>query len=402
MSALPPTSSLPWLTVIGIGEDGLDGLAPAARALAEGAEVLVGGTRHLAMVPKGAAERLLWASPFADSRILLERLRGRRVVVLASGDPMWFGAAATLAGWFDPDEITVIAHPGAFSLAAARLKWPLQDCLCLTAHGRPVEALSLHFAPGRRLLILSEGKATPAAVARLLERHGYGASAITVLENLGGKAERVVSGTDAASDLNVIALDCAVAPGMRPLGLGFGLPDDAFHHDGQLTKRDIRAVTLGVLAPLAGEMLWDVGAGSGSVAIEWMRAGGRAIAIEPLAERSERIARNATVLGVPGLEIITARAPAGLPLNGDAPDAVFVGGGVSEPGLLDICRAALKPGGRLVANAVTAEGEAALIAFHAGHGGEMTRLSLARLEPVGGFHTWHPAMPVTQYVGWKR
>ncbi|CAA7612935.1 precorrin-6y C5,15-methyltransferase (decarboxylating) subunit CbiE [Magnetospirillum sp. SS-4] len=392
----------PWLTVIGIGEDGLDGLAPAARVLVENAEVLVGGARHLAMAPEGGAERLPWASPFSESRVLLERLRGRRVVVLASGDPMWFGAAATLADWFEPDEITVISHPGAFSLAAARLKWPLQDCLCLTAHGRPVEALSLHFAPGRRLLILSEDKTTPAAVARQLERHGYGASAITVLERLGGGGERVVPGTDAVADLNVVAVECGIAPGRRPLGPGFGLPDEAFRHDGQLTKRDIRAVTLAALAPLPGEMLWDVGAGSGSVAIEWMRAGGRAIAIEPNAERAEIIAHNAATLGVPGLEIVSARAPAGLPLGGDAPDAVFVGGGVSEPGLLDICRAALKPGGRLVANAVTAEGEAALIAFHAGHGGEMTRLSVARLVPVGGFHAWRPAMPVTQYAGWKR
>jgi precorrin-6Y C5,15-methyltransferase (decarboxylating) len=398
MNRLPP----PWLTVIGIGEDGLDGLAPATRILVEGAEVLVGGARHLAMVPKGGAERLVWASPFVQSRPMLEQRRGRRVVVLASGDPMWFGAAATLSSWFEPGELTVLPHPGAFSLAAARLTWPLQDCLCLTAHGRPVEALALHFAPGRRLLVLSEDASTPRAVAGVLERHGYGASGFTVLENLGGPRERIIRGTDAASDLNVVAVDCVAAPGRRPLGLGFGLPDEAFSNDGQLTKREIRAVTLAALAPLAGEMLWDVGAGCGSIAIEWMRAGGRAIAIEPRPERAERIARNAVTLGVPGLDIVTALAPAGLPLNGDVPDAIFVGGGVSEPGLLDICRAALKPGGRLVANAVTVEGEAALIALHAGYGGEMTRLAVAHLAPVGDFHTWHPLMPVTQYVGWKR
>lgn len=392
----------PWLTIVGIGEDGLDGISPAARAVVDTAEILVGGPRHLAMVPAGAAERLAWSRPFADSRAELEARRGKRVVVLASGDPMWFGAAATLSRWFAAAELAVLPHPGAFSLAAARLVWPLQDCLCLTAHGRPLEALALHFAPGRRLLILSEDKTTPARLAELLDDQGYGGSPLTVLEALGGPAERVVAGTGAASDLNLVAVECAVAAGCRPLSRSPGLPDDAFAHDGQLTKREIRAVTLAALAPLSDELLWDVGAGCGSVAIEWMRAGGRAMAIEPRTERAGRIAQNAAALGVPGLEVITAKAPAGLPLNCEAPDAIFVGGGVSEPGLLDICRAALKPGGRLVANAVTTEGEAALIAFHACHGGELTRLAVARLAPVGGFHTWHPAMPVTQYVGWKR
>ncbi len=390
------------ITVIGIGEDGLSGLAPTARALVENAEVLMGGTRHLAMVPAGTAERLEWASPFGDSRPALQSRRDRRVVVLASGDPMWFGAGATLAGWFDPAEITVIPHPGAFSLAAARLIWPLHEVACLTAHGRPVEALALHFAPGRRLLILSEDAATPTKVADLLAHHGYGPSRMAVLENLGGPFERIHPGPAAGSNLNVVAVECVAAAGGHPLSLAPGLPDDAFLHDGQLTKREIRAVTLATLAPLAGELLWDVGAGSGSVAIEWMRAGGRAVAIEHKPERIDRIARNALALGVPGLEIVAGRAPDSLPLDGDEPDAIFVGGGVSEASLLDICRSALKSGGRLVANAVTAEGEAALIAFHACHGGDMTRLAVSRLGEVGGFHTWHPAMPVTQYLGRKK
>ncbi|CAA7613190.1 Precorrin-6Y C(5,15)-methyltransferase (decarboxylating) [Candidatus Terasakiella magnetica] len=394
--------STPWLSVIGIGEDGLAGLSAATRAVVERAEALVGGIRHLAMVPLGPASRHVWPSPFALAQPLLESLRGHRVVVLASGEPLWFGAAATLSRWFDPAEMMVAPHPGAFSLAAARLVWPLQDCLCLSAHGRKAEALTLHFAPGRRLLILSEDANTPKRVAALLHEHGFGASRITVLENLGGAAERVVAGIDAVSDLNVVAVDCSPSPGWRQLSLVPGLPDDAFDHDGQLTKREVRAVTLAMLAPQPGELLWDVGAGCGSVAIEWMRAGGQAVAIEPKAERCDRIARNALILGAPDLEIVAARAPAGLPLDARAPDAIFVGGGVSEPGVLDICRAALKPGGRLVANAVTIEGEAALISFHAVQGGEMSRLSVARLAPVGGFNTWHPAMPVTQYVGWKR
>ena len=392
----------PWLTIIGMGEDGLDGLTAAARVLIGSADLLVGGARHLALIPEGKPERMTWAKPFGDSRAALEVHRGRKVVVVASGDPMWFGAAATLSHWFEPGEMRVLPHPGAFALGAARLLWPLQDCLCLTAHGRPLEALALHFAPGRHLLILSEDKTTPAKIAELLGQQGYGPSPLTVLENLGGPNERIGQGPQCGSDLNLVAVACVPAEGTRPLARGYGLPDDAFLHDGQLTKREIRAVTLAALAPLPGELLWDVGAGCGSIAIEWMRAGGAAMAIEPREERCQRIAQNAAALGVPGLEIIRTKAPAGLPLGERAPDAIFVGGGVSEPGLLDICRAALKPGGRLVANAVTSEGEAALLAFHAGHGGEMSRLAVSRLAPVGGFHTWHPAMPVTQYVGWKR
>jgi len=390
----------PWLTIVGIGEDGLDGLAASARALVAGAEILIGGPRHLALAGDGAAEKRAWPSPFAQARALLEDLRGRRVVVLASGDPMWFGIGATVTRWFDPAEITVLPHPGAFSLAAARLRWPLQDCLCLTVHGRPLAALALHLQPGRRLLVLGEDGGTPAAIATLLADTGFAASRLVALERLGGPDECIREGAGPADALTVIAIEVAADPGARPLSLVPGLPDDAFLHDGQLTKREIRAATLAALAPLPGKMLWDVGAGSGSVAIEWMRAGGAAIALEPRPERADRIALNAARLGVPGLDLIRAAAPAGLPEG--APDAIFVGGGVSAPGVLDSCWTALAPGGKLVANAVTAEGEAALLAFHASHGGELTRLSVARLGAVGQFHSWHAAMPVTQYLGVKR
>ncbi|EME71740.1 precorrin-6Y C5,15-methyltransferase [Paramagnetospirillum caucaseum] len=390
------------ITVVGIGEDGLDGLSPAARILVDGAEVLVGGARHLAMVPAGAAERLEWASPFAESRALLESRAERRVVVLASGEPLWFGAAATLIGWFGAAAVSVVPHPGAFSLAAARMGWAMQDCLFLTIHGRPVESLALHLAPGRRLLVLAGDRASPAAVTALLRAHGAGASRVLVLENLGGTGERITDADACASDLCVVAVECVFDKGVRPLSLAPGLPDEAFEHDGQLTKRDIRAATLAALAPLPGQVLWDVGAGSGSIAIEWMRAGGRALAIEGKPDRLERIARNAARLGVPGLEIVAGRAPDALPLDREPPDAIFVGGGVSEAGLLDICWSALGRGGRLVANAVTMEGEAALVALFGLHGGEMTRLAVAHLDRVGGFHAWHPAMTVTRYVGWKK
>jgi precorrin-6Y C5,15-methyltransferase (decarboxylating) len=393
----------PWLSVIGIGEDGTAGLSPSARALLDAAEVVVGGSRHLGLVA-GPAEKLSWPSPFAGAQALLESLRGRRVVVLASGDPMWFGIGATLARWLDPDDYTVLPHPGAFALAAALLKWPLQECLCLTAHGRPVDGLALHLAPGQKLLVLAEDGRTPELVADLLRQHGFGPSPMAVCEHLGGLKERVsralaADWQDASADLNVIAVDCIAAPGVRsPSRLG-GLPDDAFLHDGQLTKREIRAVTLSALAPLPGELLWDIGAGCGSVAIEWMRAGGRAVAVEPRPERCDRIARNAARLGVPALEVLRAMAPDGLP--GGTPDAVFVGGGISVPGVLQAGWAALAARGRLVANAVTAEGEAELLRFRSDHGGDLIRLSVSRLAPTGGFHTWHPAMPVTQYVGWK-
>lgn len=385
-----------WLSIVGIGEDGLNGLSPAARTLVESAEVLVGGARHLAMVP-GTQERHPWPSPFAAAEALLASLKPRRVVVLASGDPMWFGAGATLARWFDPGEMTILPHPGAFSLAAARLAWPLQDCLCLTAHGRPVAALALHLIPGRRLLVLSEDGRTPAAIAALLQEKGFGRSRLVVLERLGGPAAAVHEGVPVAvGDLNLVAVEVAGSGG---LPLVPGLSDDAFEHDGQLTKRDIRAVTLAALAPLPGRLLWDVGAGSGSVAIEWMRAGGRAVAIEDRADRVDRIARNAVGLGVPGLEIVRGRAPDALPYSD--PDAVFVGGGVSQPGVIEACWAALRPGGRLVANAVTVEAEAVLLAFRAAHGGDLKRLSVAHLKTTGAFHTWDPAAPVTQYVGVK-
>lgn len=391
-----------WLTIVGIGEDGLAGLAPAARSLVDAAELLVGGERHLSMVP-GNIPRRPWPSPFSGAREMLEGLRDRRVVVLASGDPMWFGIGATCARWF-PGEAAIIPHPGAFSLAAAALGWPVQDCLCLTVHGRPIEALSLHLAPGRKLLVLSENGATPARIASLLSEKGFGPSRMAVLEHLGGAQQAVHDGRAedwqaTCDDLNMVAIELKPAPGARLLAQVPGLPDDAFEHDGQLTKREIRAVTLSSLAPLAGQTLWDVGAGNGSVAIEWMRAGGQAVAIESHPGRADAIARNALALGVPTLQIIRGLAPEALPYTD--PDAVFVGGGVSVPGVMDACWQSLRSGGRLVANAVTAEAEAALLAFHARHGGALTRLAVSRLKPTGGFHTWKPAAPVTQYSGIK-
>ena len=392
-----------WLAVVGIGEDGMAGLPPAGRALVETAQVLVGGGRHLGMVPEGGAERLLWERPLDRTIDAIAARRGRNVTVLASGDPLWYGVGVMLIRRFPPDEMTIIPQPSAFSLAAARLGWPVADCAIVTLHGRPLDTLRLHLAPGRRILVLSEDGDTPRAVARLLTGLGWGPSRLTVLAHLGGTREAVIEedaqswGDRRVADLNTIAIACRGAPGTRALPLFAGLPDDAFEHDGQLTKREVRAATLAALAPLPGETLWDVGAGCGSIAIEWLRAGeGRsAVAIERRSARAAFIARNAARLGVPGLRIIAGAAPEaldGLPV----PDAIFAGGGIGEPRLLPLLWARLRPGGRLVANVVTAEGEARLLDWHTSYGGALTRVAISRAEQVGPHHLWRSLAPVTQ------
>jgi precorrin-6B C5,15-methyltransferase / cobalt-precorrin-6B C5,C15-methyltransferase len=355
------------------------------------------------------AERLTWTQPFSASIGRIAAHRGRRVVVLASGDPMWYGAGAMLARHFPRDEIAILPHPGAFSLAAAKLGWPLADCALVSLHGRPLDALRLHLAEGRRVLVLAEDGTTPAAAARLMTESGWGPSRLTALEHLGGTAAVALAATAAewgdrrAADLNTIALECRAAPGKRGLPRLAGLPDASFEHDGQLTKREIRAVTLAALAPLPGERLWDVGAGCGSIAIEWLRAGEglSAIAIEREPARVAMIARNASLLGVPGLAIVPGAAPAalaGLP----PPDAIFVGGGVADPTLLPALWQHLRPGGRLVANVVSIAGERALLGWQARHGGDLTRLAVSRAEPLGAHQAWRPLLPVTQLAAVKQ
>jgi len=392
-----------WLSVIGIGEDGLSGLTPAARTLIDGATLLVGGERHLALVPDARAERLAWKQPLADTLALIAERRGAPVVVLASGDPLCYGVATTLARHFTAAEMLVLPQPSAFSLAAARLLWPLEDTLCLSLHGRPVEALRLHLAPGTRILALTTDGDAPVQLAELLRAAGWGPSAMTVFAHMGGERERRIDATAETwplgriAALNTLAIDCRPGPAARPLSRLAGLPDDAFEHDGQITKRETRAATLAALAPLPGELLWDVGSGCGSIAIEWLRAGRRlgAIAVERDAMRCATIARNAAALGVPGLRCVHGVAPAAL-ADLPAPDAIFLGGGVGDARLWEALWSALKPGGRLVANAVTLDGEAQLLRWQAQHGGEVVRLAVSRAEPVGGHRGWRPLMAVTQ------
>ncbi|MEV5239642.1 precorrin-6y C5,15-methyltransferase (decarboxylating) subunit CbiE [Streptomyces cinnamoneus] len=394
------------VTVVGIGADGWPGLAPTSREALRTAEVIIGGPRQLDLLPPECpGERIAWPSPLRPAVPgLLAAHAGRRVCVLASGDPMFYGIGGTLAEMVGPDRLHVLPHPSSASYACARLGWPLQDTDVVSLVGRPSEALSAALHEGRRLLVLSAGAGTPAEVAALLRDRGYGPSRMTVLEELGSEAERALTGTPddwphpRTAPLNVIAIRCRRAPEALRLPLTPGLPDEAFEHDGQLTKRHVRAATLAALAPAPGELLWDVGGGSGSIGIEWMRThpSCRAVTVERNPLRAERITRNANVLGVPALQVVTGAAPAaltGLP----TPDAVFIGGGLTAPGLLQACWEALPPGARLVANTVTLESEALLTDWYRRHGGELTRLAIAHAVPVGGFTGWRQAMPVTQW-----
>ena len=392
-----------WLTVVGLGEEGPEALAPAARALIERAEVLIGGERHLAMIPDGTARRLTWRRPLLETIDDIRAVSGQRVVVLATGDPFCFGIGTTLRRAFPDEEIVTIPAPSAFSLARARLGWSADEALGVTLHGRPLETIRAHLAPGQRLLVLAHDGATPAQVAAQLTAVGYGASTLTVFAHMGGPAEACVAeradrwGEAQVPDLNTIAVECRAEGRVKRFRGAPGLPDRAFENDGQLTKREIRVQTISALDPRPGALLWDVGAGSGSVAIEWLLSDRTtdAIAVERDAERCARIARNAAALGVPRLKVKHGAAPEALePLP--APDAVFIGGGLTADGLVETCWARLAPGGTLVANAVTLAGEAVLADWCARHDGFMTRLAISRARPVGRHLAWRPMMPVTQ------
>jgi len=383
----------PWLTVIGAGEGDLPALPLA--------DTVLGPARLKARVPR----LVEWRSPKLDAMLAqIMEYRGRPTIVLASGDPMWFGIGATLARHLMPDEYRVDPGPSSFQLAAARLHWPLQRVTTLSLHARPVEALHPHVLPGHRILALTTDAGTARDVAQLLTDRGYGQSMLTVLENLAGPSE-VIAAAEARTfalshgDLYVLGIDCVAdtsAPLLPSIG---GLPDDAFISDGQLTKREVRATTLARLAPYPGARLWDVGAGCGSVAIEWMRAAryATAIAFERDPTRREMIARNTRALGTPGLAIVGGDAPASL-AGQPAPDAVFLGGDVANAALFEACWAALRPAGRLVANAVTLDGEQALFARQAELGGELVRIDVATLDTVGAHRVLRPRLPVTQWA----
>lgn len=391
----------PWLTIVGIGEDGYAGLGKAARRALLDAAVVIGAPRQLELLPHClSADRQAWPSPFSLEPVLSRR--GQSTCVLASGDPMLFGVGATLARQLPAEEMCVLPSPSSASLAAARMGWALQDCTLLSLVARPLAALNAQLHHGVKLLILSNDGSSPAAVAALLRERGFGASRLSVLEHLGGESERRIDGLAAewslteSAALNVLAVECVAGDEARRLPLTSGLLDEAYRHDGQLTKRDVRAITLARLAPRPGELLWDVGAGCGSIGIEWMRAhpSCRALAIEANEGRQQHIQFNRDALGVPALQLVCGAAPEAL--HGlERPDAIFIGGGVTVPGLLEQCWEQLKPGGRLVANAVTLQSEAVLVSWRERIGGELTRIAIAQAQPLGGFDTWRAALPIT-------
>jgi len=391
----------PWLTVVGIGEDGYKGLGKNARHALLGARQVFGSSRQLDLLPPCIqAERRQWPSPFSLQPVLEQH--GEPVCVIASGDPMLFGVGVSLSRHVPIDQMHVIPAPSSYSLAAARLGWALQEVVTLSVVARPLAALNAQLHNGLRLLVLSNDGSTPAAIAVLLRERGFGPSRMTVLEHLGGASEQRIDGVASEwsnpeiAALNLVAIDCRAEPNtlrLSPLG---GLPDDAFRHDGQLTKRDVRAITLARLAPVPGELLWDVGAGCGSIGIEWMRAHPtcRAVAIESNEERQQLIEFNRDALGVPGLQLVRGRAPDALE-GLEPPDAIFIGGGVTRAGVLDSCWQQLRSGGRLVANAVTLQSEAMLVSWREQHGGDLTRIHLAHAKPLGEFDTWRQALPIT-------
>jgi len=397
----------PWLTIVGVGLDGPKNLSDAARAALAAADIVAGGQRHCSMLGVDEARRYIWPRPFSDgvAHILAQRGRELSVVVLATGDPMHFGVGAKLVRGLERDEFVICSAPSAFSLAAGRLGWPIEEAVCMSVHGRPIETLLAWTNPGSRILALTGGGTAPIEISEMLTGAGYGATKMCVLENLGGVGERVISLTAREcreqgpfAALNVVALECRSDEGVGSLSRLAGLPDDAFEHDGQITKRDVRAATLAALAPVAGEHLWDVGAGCGSVAIEWLRSGNRmaATAFEKDARRLAMIEANARQLGVPDLQIVPGVLPQsleGIPL----PDAVFHGGGVSDDAVFEAAWSALRSGGRFVANAVTLEGEAALVKRQGELGGALVRMAVSTLEAVGQFRGLRPGMAVMQW-----
>jgi len=394
-----------WLSIVGVGEDGVEGLSPVARGLVGAAEIVFGGRRHLGLAApliRGATRP--WPSPFDSAPEEVTRHRGRQVCVLASGDPFQYGVGAVLARHVDPREMIVVPAPSAFSLAAARLGWSLPQTVLLSLHGRSLDLIRPHLQPGARILALTSDGEAPAALAKLLAQTGFGTSRLTILEWLGGPRERIRDTTagdfafDDVGPLNTLAIEVVATPDARVLARTPGLADALFEHDGQITKREVRAVTLSSLGPRRRELLWDIGAGSGSVAIEWMLTDPtmRAVAVERRADRAARIRRNAAAFGVSSLEIVEAAAPdalAGLA----TPDAIFIGGG-GDSAVLDAASRGLRSGGRLVVNAVTLETEALLLARHAALGGELIRIAISRAEPVGEKTGWRAAMPVTQWL----
>lgn len=396
------------LTIVGIGADGWSGLGERSRDAVLDAKLLIGSSRQLAMIPVFDVERRCWPSPI-DSLVdaLVEGSTGP-ACILASGDPMLHGIGSTLSRRVGATRLTVHPSPSALSYACARLAWPGAETELVSLVAHPVETLARQLQPGRRLIVYVHGEDGATEIVRMLQRYQLGPSSVTVLEQLGGDEEKISLATADCWEPRrfaspyLVAIDCRSDENATPLALVPGLPDSAYENDGQLTKREVRAITLSALAPLPGELLWDVGAGSGSIAIEWLRTEplARAIAVEAQEARAARIERNARELGVPSLEVCCGHAPGALAAL-EQPDVVFIGGGLTTPTLVDQCWQRLTPGGRITANAVTLEGERSLLDACKSHGGTMVRIEIGRAEPIGSLTTWRPQLPVVQWTARK-
>ncbi|UXM96216.1 precorrin-6y C5,15-methyltransferase (decarboxylating) subunit CbiE [Bartonella sp. HY329] len=396
-----------WLKIIGIGENGVEGLSEAACLIISNAEHVFGGMRHLALLDKiihGTAH--IWPQPFLNAIEELKLLRGQDVVVLTTGDPMHYGAGATICRHFDLSELSIISHPSSFSLAAARLGWALQDVDCLSIHGRAVDSFVRSITNKRKMLILANDGASASFVGKELCARGYDQSQIFVLEHLEGRLEAVhfflakdFEGQHFAK-LNIIGVNCLIDPAKQQLPSFSTLPDDAFIHDGQISKRDIRAITMAHLAPTSHELLWDIGAGSGSISIEWLRLGYdcRAIAIEKNVQRAQNIRQNADNLGVSSHLTLVEASAVDVLKHLEEPDAIFIGGGLSNNGLFDQCWQKLKLGGRLVVNAVTLESEALVLEISRKYGGHLHKIVLSSADELGNFHVWRQALPITMLI----
>ena len=397
----------PWLDVIGIGEDGPDGLSKDAVACLAKAEVIIGGDRHHRLAPNPNAKRIAWPSPFDAMIDEIKSHKGKRIVVLVTGDPLWYSVGARILKAIPKEEVRFYPQLSAFQWAACRMGWSLADCETVTIHGRPDSQILPHIAPGVRMLVLTQDGESPRSVAKLLKERGFGKSRMTVLAALGGQNETRIEESaenwaSDAPDFHTLAVECVASNDAQWYSRSGGLPDSAFVHDGQVTKQAVRAITLSSLRPYPDAVLWDIGAGCGSVSIEWMRAarGAQAVAIESVSSRVSMIRENAIQLGAEKVQIVEGEAPEAL--NGlSSPDAIFIGGGLTRPDLFETCWNALRTGGRMVANVVTVESEARLIDLHAQYGGELSRVAVNVAQPVGRFNGWKPLMPVTQWVAVK-
>ena len=390
--------------VIGVAEGGIASLPAEIRDRLAGMDLVVAAPRFRDGLPDGP-ETIDWPSPFSDIFNVLSDNPDKSVALLTTGDPMWYGAGASLVRELGPDGCEVVPAVSGLQHAAARLGWPMAGCRVVSIHGRPVSGLVSALHPRARLLLIAQDGGSPMAAAKLLAARGYGAARMHVLAHLGGSDEARIDGTadgwthDRVPDFHIIGIECPDA-GLVPHGLA--APDSSFDNDGKLTKRDARASALAKLAPFPGAVLWDIGSGSGAVAVDFLRNAPRGIAyaVDRNQTQLDRGNANAVTHGVTGFKPICGDAAeqiASLP----RPDAVFIGGGMSEQ-VISAAQVALRPGGCLVAHAVTIESESVMVAAWQRAGGDLVRLSVQHADPVGGFHGWRPLMPVTQWCWHKQ